>query len=34
MDVVRINEKDPVVVAPTGLRKGESVNVAGGKYRS
>ena len=29
MDVVRIDKKDPVVVAPTGLRKGESVNVAG-----
>jgi altronate hydrolase len=29
MDVIRINERDPVVVAPTGLHKGQSVKVAG-----
>ena len=29
MDVIRINERDLVVVAPTGLHKGQSVKVAG-----
>ncbi len=29
MDVIRINERDLVVVAPTGLHKGQSVMVAG-----
>ncbi|PKN61255.1 MAG: hypothetical protein CVU57_30405 [Deltaproteobacteria bacterium HGW-Deltaproteobacteria-15] len=29
MDVVRIDERDSVVVAPTGLHKGQSVRIAG-----
>ena len=33
MDVIRINERDQVVVAPTGLRKGQSVEVAGRQIR-
>lgn len=31
MDVVRINELDPVAVAPVGLHKGQTVTVAGQK---
>lgn len=29
MDIIRINEKDQVVVAPTGLHRGQSVKIAG-----
>ena len=31
MDVIRINQADPVVVAPVGLHKGQEVTVNGTK---